>query len=87
LATLDDITALSAIGVALSARIAALAQHSNGKPDDELLDAHEASAMLGISESYLYHAKKLPYAVKVGTRKKFSKQGIQKYITRQRGKA
>jgi hypothetical protein len=31
----------------------------------------------------LYHAKKLPYAVKVGTRRMFSRNGIQRFIAKQ----
>ena len=51
---------------------------------DVLLTVPEASAMTGLSTTYLYkHARKLPYYVPAanGARKvQFSRQGIQRYI-------
>ena len=43
--------------------------------------------MLGVSASYLYHGRKLPFAVRVGARRMFSRRGIQKFIAKQQGKA
>jgi hypothetical protein len=73
---------------ALLAAIAALLAkpHSNGASDDELVDASEAAELLGMSESYLYHTKKLPFRVKVGRRQMFSRNGIQKFIAKNAGK-
>jgi hypothetical protein len=73
----------------LSAGYALMAKGS-GKPaaeTDELVDIDEAVRLLSVSESYLYHAKKLPFAVKVGKRRMFSRLGIQRHIAKQQGKA
>jgi hypothetical protein len=76
----------AAIGAAMK-RLITLAI-ANSKPEhDELIDVKAASAMTGMSESYLYHAKRLPFVVKVGRRRMFSRRGIQKFIAKQQDKA
>ena len=55
----------------------------NGHSDeDRLLDAEQASQLLGMSRYWLYrHAKKLPFTRKLGPKMlRFSSQGIQKYL-------
>jgi predicted DNA-binding transcriptional regulator AlpA len=49
---------------------------------DRLLDTEEAAELLAVSEDWLYrHAKKLPFARKVGPKMlRFSALGIQKYL-------
>jgi predicted DNA-binding transcriptional regulator AlpA len=49
---------------------------------DRLLDAPEAAKLLTVSEDWLYrHAKKLPFARKLGPKMlRFSHQGILKYL-------
>lgn len=49
---------------------------------DHLLDAEEASKLLGMSRHWLYrHGKKLPFTRKLGPKNlRFSYQGIQKYL-------
>jgi predicted DNA-binding transcriptional regulator AlpA len=49
---------------------------------DRLLDAPEAAKPLTVSEDWLYrHAKKLPFARKLGPKMlRFSHQGILKYL-------
>ena len=73
---------------ALLAAIAArLVEPAGDIVDDELVDAQEAATMLGVSASYLYHAEKLPFAVKgLGRRRMFSRVGIQKFIAKNTGK-
>jgi predicted DNA-binding transcriptional regulator AlpA len=50
--------------------------------EDRLLNAEEAAALLAVSEDWLYrHAKKLPFAKKLGPKMlRFSTIGIQKYL-------
>jgi hypothetical protein len=83
-----DLTALSAIGVALAARIAALASSSNGKSDDRAVSVREAAELTGLSESALYHGN-FPFEIKgkaQGRKRTFSYNGIQRYIARNTGK-
>jgi hypothetical protein len=87
IAALDDITELSAIGMAVSARVAAIehSNGSNGSGDDELISAAEAAQLLGISKSFLYR-RKLAFSVRVGRRAMFSKRGIERFIAKNAGK-
>lgn len=64
-----------------------MSEQSAATVDDELIDVAEASRILGLSPSYLYHAKSLPYMVRVGNRRRFSRAGIQRFIAKQAGKA
>jgi predicted DNA-binding transcriptional regulator AlpA len=54
--------------------------------DDELLTVAQAKQLLGISASKLYHGD-FPFTVKVGHSRRFSRNGIQKYIEKRAGKA
>jgi hypothetical protein len=56
------------------------------KGDDELVDIDAAVRMLGLSASFLYH-QKLPFIVKIGRRRMFSRAGIQRYIRTKQGSA
>lgn len=52
---------------------------------DRLLTVAEAAARLGVSKDYLYrHAKKLPFARRMGRKLLFSSEGINQYIKRGR---
>lgn len=88
----DIITAISTFDqhdlAALLAAIAGRMAQVRDQPDgaDGLVDTSEAARLLGVSESWLYHAEQLPFAVKVGGRRMYSRTGIQKYIRRNRGK-
>ena len=70
----------------LTAIAARLAEPTSKPVDDDLIDVSDAARMLGVSESYLYHAKRLKYAVNVGKRRMFSRTGIQTFIQKQQGK-
>jgi len=50
--------------------------------EDRLLEAGDAAKLLSVSEDWLYrHAKKLPFARKLGPKMlRFSSIGIQKYL-------
>jgi len=52
------------------------------REEDRLMDAEEASRLLGMSRYWLYrHAQKLPFTRKLGPKNlRFSYQGIQKYL-------
>lgn len=52
------------------------------RSEDRLLEAQEAAKLLSVSEDWLYrHAKKLPFAKKLGPKMlRFSVIGIQKYL-------
>lgn len=76
---------LPAVAMALAARMAAI-RASASLFNDELIDAKEAAQILGRTKSFLYHAKGLSFAVKVGTRRKYSRAEIQKYINSNLGK-
>jgi predicted DNA-binding transcriptional regulator AlpA len=69
-----------AILVALAAKMAAARDSQPAGDDDELLDAEAAAALLGVSESWLYHRAKLPFRVKVGGKLKFSRAGILRWL-------
>jgi Helix-turn-helix domain len=70
----------------LAAVAARLAQTRESPPDHELIDVDEAARMLGVSRSWLYH-RTLHFVVKVGGRRMFSRDGIRKFIEKNRGKA
>jgi predicted DNA-binding transcriptional regulator AlpA len=54
--------------------------------DDELLDAAAAARALGVSKSTLYHGE-FPFTVKVGGSRRYSRNGIKKYIEGRQRKA
>lgn len=53
---------------------------------DELLKVAEAAVMLGMTRDYLYrHADTFPFTVRLASKQlRFSSQGIEQYIARQR---
>ena len=55
--------------------------------DDDLLTVKEAATMLGVSRSKLYHTKDFPFVVMVGSSRRYSHNGIQKYIHQSQRKA
>jgi predicted DNA-binding transcriptional regulator AlpA len=69
-----------AVLAALAAKMATARDSQPAGDADELLDAEAAAALLGISESWLYHRRKLPFRVKIGGKLKFSRGGIQRWI-------
>ena len=76
---------LPALMLAIAARMAS-AKSTPVAADDELLSVQEAATMLGVSRSKLYHGD-FPFVVKVGGARRYSRNGIQKYIERRQGKA
>jgi hypothetical protein len=70
---------LSAIGVALASRIAALAANGRAADGDVLLDVDAAAALLGVSADWLYRRPHLPFRRKIGGKVKFSHDGIQQW--------
>jgi excisionase family DNA binding protein len=70
----------------VAARMAAV-KSTPATAEDELLSVKEAAIMLGVSRSKLYHDSTLPFMVKVGSSRRFSRNGIQKFIEKQQGKA
>jgi predicted DNA-binding transcriptional regulator AlpA len=81
---LDD-KALSAILIAISARLASRAPQAPVATSDELLDAAAAASLLGVSESWLYHRPKLPFRIRVGGKLKFSRHGIERWLAHRPG--
>jgi hypothetical protein len=87
LSTLDLIAAINAADVAdMPALLAAIAgrlaePRAANVPGEgtELVDIDEAERLTGMSKSFLYH-QRLPFAVKVGRRRMFSRTGIKKFI-------
>ncbi len=71
---------------AVQARLAAylvVEDDGNGavSQEDHLLDATQAAARLGVTRAWLYRHK-LPFAVRLGRRVRFSAKGIDRYINR-----
>jgi hypothetical protein len=60
------------------------AQVSAPMDPDELVDVAEAARRLGVSKSYVYHHRELPFARHLGKRLLFSSVGISRYISRTR---
>jgi hypothetical protein len=54
-------------------------QHPPGTDGDRLLRAAEAAAKLGLPKDALYR-NEYPFMVRVGSRRRFSEQGIEKFI-------
>lgn len=66
-----------------------MAEQGNAVPqgDDRLLAIDEAAARLGITKDWLYRrADKLPFTVRMGSRLRFSSNGIDKFIAQRRGR-
>jgi len=72
-------------GILANAVLAGINQALLAQPDaDILLTIDEASVRLGMSKDYLYrNFKTLPFAVPVGRAKRFSRQGIERYLAAQ----
>ena len=66
------------------ARLSAPAPVPKVSAMDELLDVDQASARLGVSRSFLYHRKNLPFVRRVpGSRLlRFSARGIEEYLNK-----
>jgi predicted DNA-binding transcriptional regulator AlpA len=81
----------AAIQGALAARLAALALPVGPSVErpDELLTVDVAAARLGTTADWLYRrVRKLPFAVRVGSRQiRFSARGIAQYIRQREGAA
>ena len=83
-----------ALAAALSARIAVLTTAMVAEPTrssapsgipDQNLSAAEAAFRLGMSRDWVYrHARKLPFASKIGSRLVFSEKGLERWNRRQR---
>ena len=53
--------------------------------DDELLDAGTAAGLLGHGRRFMYdHAGEFDFTVRIGRSVRFSRKGIQRYVTRRR---
>jgi hypothetical protein len=79
-----NIADMPALLAAIAGRLAER-QATPASEATELVDIDEAETLTGMSKSFLYHAR-LPFAVKVGRRRMFSRTGIQKYIEKNSGK-
>jgi predicted DNA-binding transcriptional regulator AlpA len=77
---------LRTFGILANAVLAGINHALLAQPQaDKLLDVKEASIKLGMSRDYLYrHFKTLPFAVAVGRAKRFSSQGIARYLEQQK---
>jgi predicted DNA-binding transcriptional regulator AlpA len=80
-----DADKLPALMLAIAARMAEAKSTPAAEGGDELLDAREAARCLGVSASTLYHTD-FPFMVKVGGSRRYSRNGIQKYIERRQRK-
>jgi hypothetical protein len=76
-----DAVVLSAVAQRISARLLVLSQNGSGAEQaDQLVGVAEASRMLNLSASTLYH-KRFPFSIRgAGKRRLFSKKGIQQWI-------
>ena len=85
----------AAVQSALAAELAAdagdtsaVTNFSDNGNADRLLDAKRAAQLLGVSPSYLYRRKKLPFVVRIeGGPVRFSAKGIERYIRSRAGRA
>jgi hypothetical protein len=78
-----DPSEMPKIAVAVAARWAeAASPNRTAAETDELLSASEAAKLLSMSVSFLYHNRNIP-CVKLGARRMYSRQALQKFIHRQ----
>jgi excisionase family DNA binding protein len=57
-------------------------------PDDRLLTVREAATKLRVSRDTLYRqASRYPFTVRLGTRVRFSLQGLERYCRQRQGRA
>ena len=83
--TRHELAALLAQCAAVQAHIAAALAQSDNTPvstaPDRLLDAKEASAVLGVSPTWLYRrTRKLPFVVQLGGHVRFSERRLARFI-------
>jgi predicted DNA-binding transcriptional regulator AlpA len=82
-------TQLAALQTVLAARLIdeqAEWDKSQGN-GDRLMEVGEAAQKIGVSEDWLYRrSDKLPFAVHMGRKVRFSEQGIEKYIRQRMGR-
>jgi excisionase family DNA binding protein len=82
-------TQLAAAQSALAARLLVPTEnHETGRHEgDQLLGVAEAATKLGVTKDWLYRrSDKLPFTMRLGRGLRFSRQGIEKYITTRVGK-
>jgi hypothetical protein len=68
----------------LLSRLLTCEQHTPGMDGDRLLRAVEAAAKLGLPKDALYR-NEYPFMVRVGSRRRFSEKGIEKFIRNRMG--
>ena len=68
----------------LLSRLLTCEQHTPGTDGDRLLRAVEAAAKLGLPKDALYR-NEYPFMVRVGSRRRFSEKGIEKFIQNRMG--
>jgi predicted DNA-binding transcriptional regulator AlpA len=88
--SIPSLTRCRVCGAELAADVgdtSAVTNFSDNGDGDRLLDARRAAQMLGVSTSFLYRRKKLPFVVRVeGGAVRFSAKGIERYICAGRAK-
>lgn len=82
------VTALTAKAGTAAARMLAVPHDPAPSPGpDENLVVAEAARRLGVSRDWLYrHAKRLPFAVRIGRRLLFSARGLERWNSRRQGR-
>jgi hypothetical protein len=68
----------------LLSRLLSGEQHQAGADGDRLLTASEAASKLGLTKDALYR-NEYPFIVRVGSRRRFSEKGIEKFIRNRTG--
>jgi predicted DNA-binding transcriptional regulator AlpA len=68
----------------LLSRLLVSGEAQSGADGDRLLDVAEAAAKLGLSRDALYRSE-YPFVVKIGSRRRFSERGIEKFIRNRMG--
>jgi excisionase family DNA binding protein len=62
-------------------------KNGDGETGDRLLEVDEACERLGMKKTWLWtHADRLPFAVRIGRKIRFSERGIEEFIKTQKGK-
>jgi predicted DNA-binding transcriptional regulator AlpA len=66
----------------------AQAKEKNGNGQaDRLLEADEAATRLGVKKTWLWnHTDKLPFAIRMGRKTRFSERGIEQFIKEKQGR-
>jgi predicted DNA-binding transcriptional regulator AlpA len=82
--TLQCLTVLAALAMAPAS---ANGHESAAPEDDRLLTVEETAARLGVSKHWLYRRwKKLPFAVSIDSRPRFSAAGVDRFIRQRIGR-